>query len=27
VVGHATFFQHFSGGKKFANCELAEMSR
>ena len=26
VVGHATFFSHFSGGKKFANCELAAMS-
>ena len=23
VVGHATFFHHFSGGRWFANCELA----
>jgi broad specificity phosphatase PhoE len=23
VVGHATFFRQFSGGKRFANCELA----
>ncbi len=23
VVGHATFFREFSGGRRFANCELA----
>ncbi len=22
VVGHGTFFRHFSGGRSFANCEL-----
>ncbi len=22
VVGHWTFFHHFSGGRSFANCEL-----
>ena len=26
VVGHATFFRHFSGGKRFANCELAAIT-
>ncbi len=26
VVGHATFFRHFSGGRMFANCELAAVS-
>jgi broad specificity phosphatase PhoE len=26
VVGHATFFRHFCGGRMFANCELAEVS-
>ncbi len=26
VVGHATFFRQYSGGKKFANCEMAAMS-
>ena len=25
VVGHATFFRQFSGGRRFANCELAAM--
>ena len=27
VVGHATFFRHFSGGRMFANCELAAVSK
>ncbi len=27
VVGHATFFRHFSGGRMFANCELAVARR
>ncbi len=26
VVGHATFFRHFSGGKRFANCELSPIT-
>ena len=25
VVGHATFFRHFSDGRRFANCELSPM--
>ncbi len=27
VVGHATFFRHFSGGRIFANCELAAVRK
>jgi len=27
VVGHATFFRRFSGGRMFANCELAAISK
>jgi broad specificity phosphatase PhoE len=27
VVGHATFFRHFSGGRMFANCELAAVRK
>jgi len=27
VIGHGTFFRHFSGGRVFANCELAAMSK
>lgn len=27
VVGHATFFRQFSGGRMFANCELAAVRK